>query len=106
LVAANFSMLLNYIPGGTSNFINGAIACGISFVVSTVVTYLFGFSAEELEEDRKAAELAAKRPHEKIPFLAGSASGRSWLLLFWALAALPAYLLKVRSFLNVAAPAY
>lgn len=59
LGAANFSMLFNYIPGGTSNFINGAIACGISFVVSAIVTYLFGFSAEELEEDRKAAELAA-----------------------------------------------
>lgn len=59
LGAANFSMLFNYVPGGTSNLINGAISCAITMVVSTVVTYLFGFTAEELEEDRKAAQLAA-----------------------------------------------
>ena len=59
LGAANFAMLFNYIPGGTANLVNGCISCAITFVVAVVVTYLFGFSAEELEADRKAAELAA-----------------------------------------------
>lgn len=59
LGAANFAMLFNYIPGGTANLINGCISCAITFVVAAVVTYLFGFSAEELEADRKAAQLVA-----------------------------------------------
>lgn len=45
----NLLVFLNYLQGGTQNVIFAVIGCIVSVVVATVVTYLFGFSKEELE---------------------------------------------------------
>ena len=47
---AIFVNFLNYVQGGTNNLIGYFIGMAISIIVAAVVTYLFGFSKEELEE--------------------------------------------------------
>lgn len=49
LGSTNLLLVMGFIAGGTSNMINGCIACGLSLVVAAVTTYLFGFSRQELE---------------------------------------------------------
>lgn len=46
----NFLVFLNYLPGGTQNLVFSLIGCVIAVVVAAVVTYLFGFTKEELGE--------------------------------------------------------
>lgn len=58
---ANFVALSAYAGGGTSNLLWGCIAAAVAFVVAVVVTYLFGFNGEQLEEDRLAAQKASRR---------------------------------------------
>lgn len=49
LGSTNILTVMGFIAGGTSNMVNGCIACGLSLIVSAVLTYLFGFSGQELE---------------------------------------------------------
>ena len=55
--ASNFLCLVGFINGGTGNLIAGIAATVAGFVVAAAVTFLFGFTKKELEED---ARLAAK----------------------------------------------
>lgn len=48
MASTNVLLVMGFVAGGTSNMINGCIACLLSFAVSAVTTYLFGFSREEL----------------------------------------------------------
>lgn len=50
--ATNFLAVLSYVGGGTANMVNGCIGVAITFVVSTVLTYMFGFTKEDLEGGR------------------------------------------------------
>ncbi|MDO4405380.1 MAG: hypothetical protein Q4C09_10125, partial [Atopobiaceae bacterium] len=56
---ASILALLGFIPGGMTNFVYSIIVILVATIVATVVTYLFGFTKEQLEEDRNAAEQAA-----------------------------------------------
>lgn len=47
--SSNFMIPLSFVGGSTINTVNGFIGCGIAFVASTVLTFLFGFSKAELE---------------------------------------------------------
>lgn len=47
--STNVLTVMGFIAGGTSNMVNGCIACGLSLIVSAALTYLFGFSGQELE---------------------------------------------------------
>lgn len=60
--ATNILGVLGYVdPSGANpnSFVMGCIASAVAFVVSAAVVYFFGFSKEQLEEDRRAAEQAA-----------------------------------------------
>lgn len=48
--AANALMVIAFTGGSAQNLINAIIACVLAFVVAAVVTYLFGFSKEDLEQ--------------------------------------------------------
>ncbi len=48
--ATNFLAVLNYVAGGKANIINGCIGVAIAFGVSAVLTYMIGFTKEQLEE--------------------------------------------------------
>lgn len=41
--------ILAFVGGGTQNLINACIAAGAGFIVGFIVTWLFGFTADELE---------------------------------------------------------
>lgn len=58
LGATNILGPMGFVAGGTSNFVWGIVASGVAFVLSAVITYLFGFTKEQLEADKAAAELA------------------------------------------------
>lgn len=45
----NFTSLVSYVGGPTSNLVHGVIACLLAMVVATVTTYLFGFTKKDLE---------------------------------------------------------
>ncbi len=49
--SASILNLLRFLGGTTTNFVNAIIASLIALVVSTVVTYFFGFTKEELKAD-------------------------------------------------------
>jgi PTS system beta-glucosides-specific IIC component len=60
--ATNILGALGYVDtigDNPNSFMMGCIASVVAFVVSAVVVYFFGFTKEQLEEDRKAAEAAA-----------------------------------------------
>lgn len=44
--------------GGTANLIAGLVSYAVSFVVAAVITFLFGFTKEQLDADKQAAEAA------------------------------------------------
>lgn len=46
----NFMIFLNYLQGGTQNVIFAVIGAVVAIVVAAVVTFLFGFTKEELAE--------------------------------------------------------
>lgn len=48
--ASNFLVITNYFQGGTTNIICAAIGMAVSCVIAAVVTYVTGFSKEELAE--------------------------------------------------------
>lgn len=56
--AANILMWVGFAGGGMTNLVWGIIASVVAFVVATVVTFLFGFTKEQLDADRKAAAAA------------------------------------------------
>ena len=58
LGATNILGIVGYVGGGAGNLVWGAIASVVAFVAAAAITYLFGFTKEELEADRAAAELA------------------------------------------------
>lgn len=49
LTSTNVLLILGFLAGGTTNTVNGIIACVIAFGSATVLTYLFGFSKKDLE---------------------------------------------------------
>ena len=53
--ASNILGLIGYAAGGTSNLMWGIVASVAAFIVAAVVTFLFGFTKEQLEEDARAA---------------------------------------------------
>lgn len=55
LGATNILGLVSYVGGGTSNLVWGCVASGVAFVVAAAVTFLFGFTKEELAADAEAA---------------------------------------------------
>ena len=55
LGVANILSLSAFAGGGTSNFVWGTIASAVAFVVAAAVTFLFGFTKEELAADAEAA---------------------------------------------------
>lgn len=63
---SNFLCILNYVQGGTTNIICAIIGMAVSFVIAAIVTYLIGFSQEELDEMRAAqAEADAEKAAAK-----------------------------------------
>ena len=42
--------LISFTGGTTANLVNGIVSCIISFIVAAIVTYLFGFSNEDLKQ--------------------------------------------------------
>ena len=59
LGATNVLVVLGFAAGGTSNLIWGVIACIASFVSAAAITFLFGFTKEQLDEDARAAKTSA-----------------------------------------------
>ena len=65
LGATNILGIIGFAAGGTGNLAWGVISSLVAFVSATVITYLFGFTKEQLDEDRaqyeaeKAQKLAA-----------------------------------------------
>lgn len=53
--ASNFLSLVGFINGGVGNIIAGIAASVAAFAVACAVTFLFGFTKEELEEDARRA---------------------------------------------------
>ena len=51
--ASNFLSLVDFINGGVGNIIAGIAASVAAFAVACAVTFLFGFTKEELEEDAR-----------------------------------------------------
>jgi PTS system beta-glucosides-specific IIC component len=47
--AANVLNILAFVGGGTSNIINAAIAAAAGFAASFILTFVFGFTKDELE---------------------------------------------------------
>jgi len=58
LGATNILGLVAFPAGGTGNLIWGCVASFAAFGVSAVVTYLFGFTSQQLEDDKNTAEAA------------------------------------------------
>lgn len=48
---ASFLSMTAFVGGTTSNLVNGLISCLIAFIVTAVITYMFGFSKEDLETE-------------------------------------------------------
>lgn len=46
----HFLYLISFTGGTTANLVNGIVSCIISFIVAAIVTYLFGFSNEDLKQ--------------------------------------------------------
>ena len=59
LGSASVLGVVGFMQGGSFNLAAGVGASVLALVVAAVVTYLFGFTPEQLEEDRKAAEATA-----------------------------------------------
>ena len=55
LGVANILSVTAFAAGGTSNLVWGCVASAVAFVVAAAVTFLFGFTKEELEADAEAA---------------------------------------------------
>lgn len=47
LASTNILTVLGFLPYGTTNMVNGCIACAISFIVAAVLTIILGFDEEE-----------------------------------------------------------
>jgi PTS system beta-glucosides-specific IIC component len=60
LTSTNVLMFLGYIGGDTMSVIGGLGGCAVACLVAAVLTYLFGFTPEQLAKD---AELAEKHAH-------------------------------------------
>lgn len=55
LGATNVLGIINFAGGGTMNLVWGIVASVASFVVAAAVTFVFGFTKEQLEDDARAA---------------------------------------------------
>ena len=58
LGATNVLGIVGYVAGGTANLTWAIVASVVSFVIAAAVTYLFGFTKEQLAEDAAAAKAA------------------------------------------------
>lgn len=58
MTASSALGIFGYVGGGTANLVSGVVASVAAFVVAAVVTFLFGFSKEQLEADAEAAAAA------------------------------------------------
>ena len=54
--SSNVLSILCFVGGSTANLVWAVVACVAALVVSTVVTFLFGFSKEDLEADAANAQ--------------------------------------------------
>ena len=54
--ASIISAVAGYAGGGSANFFWGCVSLVVGFAVSAAVTYLFGFTKEQLEEDAAAVK--------------------------------------------------
>jgi PTS system beta-glucosides-specific IIC component len=54
LGATNFLSVMGYVSGGTGNLINGTISSVLALIVSAILTYLFGFTKEDIEGSSEA----------------------------------------------------
>ena len=60
LAATNVLCVMGFAsPDNPNSLLFGTLSCVVAFVASTAIVYFFGFTKEQLEEDRKAAEQAA-----------------------------------------------
>lgn len=55
MAASNLLAVIGFTGGSTMNLVNGIIAMALSFVVAAAVTFLFGFSKEDLQVSGEAA---------------------------------------------------
>lgn len=55
MASSNFMTPMTFAGGTTGNLINGVIGCVITVAASAVLTYLFGFSKDELAADKASA---------------------------------------------------
>lgn len=55
---SNVLALVGYVGGGTANLVWGTVASVVAFAVAAAVTFVSGFTKEQLDADRKAASLA------------------------------------------------
>lgn len=49
MTASNALNLVAFIGGDVSNLVKGVVSVGIGFIVALIITYLFGFTKEEIE---------------------------------------------------------
>lgn len=56
--AANLLILANFMGGGMANLIWMIVAGIVAFVVAAAVTFVFGFTKEQLDADKQSAEAA------------------------------------------------
>lgn len=56
--ASILSLIAAYAAGGTTNLVMGAGAGIIAAIVAAAMVYFFGFTKEQLDEDREAANAA------------------------------------------------
>ena len=47
--ATNLLIFLGYLPGGTQSFFGAIVGCVVSVVVAAIVTFMFGFSREDMD---------------------------------------------------------
>lgn len=55
LGATNILGFIGFVAGGTSNLVMGCVASLVAFIVAAAVTFLFGFTKDELAADAEAA---------------------------------------------------
>lgn len=61
LGATNILGVVGFVAGGTFNMTMGCIASAVAFIAAAAISYTFGFTKEQLEADRQAAEEAAAK---------------------------------------------
>lgn len=53
------AVIAAYAGGGMNNLVWGLVSAGAAFVAAAAITYLFGFTKEQLDADAAAAQIQA-----------------------------------------------